>query len=205
MRFRRREKRTRAQKLRQWVWPESGWWRTFLYIWRKVWRLADSPHAIALGFAAGAFASFTPLWTLHFVVAALIAWVFGGNILASAFGTVVGNPITFPFIVPAIYETGSLILGHAGALQEFDLWGSIMSGNFSALAPSWVPMMVGGLIIGPIIGVICYFVVRTTVATYQERRRIRLEAQASAGLQAGAAHAPIQAPVEATGGDMESR
>ena len=170
MRFRRREKLTRAQRMRRWIWPQSGWWRTFLYVWRRVWRLADSPHAIALGFAAGAFASFTPMWTLHFVVAALIAWALGGNILASAFGTIVGNPLTFPFIIPAIYETGVAILGRSGTLESFNFWHSVTSGELSALWPTWKPMMVGGLILGPVAGLICYVLVRAAVTAYQRRR-----------------------------------
>ena len=174
MRFRRRTERTKAQKMRQWIWPDSGWWRAFLYIWRRVWRLADSPHAIALGFAAGAFASFTPLWTMHFFLAALIAWMLGGNILASAFGTVVGNPVTFPFIVPAIYETGVSILGRSGTLENFELWNNVLSGQFSALWPTWKPMALGGVILGVIMAVICYFLVRAAVGAYQDRRRARI-------------------------------
>ena len=186
MRFRRRTERSKAQKMRQWIWPESGWWRAFMYIWRRVWRLADSPHAIALGFAAGAFASFTPLWTMHFFVAALIAWVLGGNILASAFGTVVGNPVTFPFIVPAIYETGTSILGSSGTLEEFDLWSSLLSGEFGALWPTWKPMALGGVILGMLMAVICYFLVRATVSAYQARRGARLGDTGGDGLAAAA-------------------
>lgn len=191
MRFKRRQQRTRAQQVRQWIWPESGWWRAFLYIWRKVWRLADSPHAIALGFAAGAFASFTPMWTMHFFVAALLAWMLGGNILASAFGTVVGNPITFPFIVPAIYETGVTILGRSGTLEGFDFWQSLLSGELSAIWPTWKPMAVGGLILGLIAGAICYFLVRATVSAYQERRLARL---GRAEMGDTVALAPVRAP-----------
>lgn len=173
MRFRRRERQSRAQRIRQYVWPKSGWWRATQYIWRRVWRLADSPHAIAIGFAAGAFASLTPFWTMHFVIAALLAWALGGNILASAFGTIVGNPITFPFIVPAIYETGKFVLGQGGEMQEFDLWDAILAWDFAAIWPTWKPMMVGGFIIGPIVGVIFYFLVRSAVEAYQARRRAR--------------------------------
>jgi hypothetical protein len=187
MRFRRRTQRTRAQQVRQWIWPESGWWRTFLYFWRKVWRLADSPHAIALGFAAGAFASFTPLWTLHFVVAALIAWALGGNILASAFGTAVGNPVTFPFIIPAIYEIGVVIVGDGGALEDFNFWQSVVHGELAAIWPTWKPMAVGGPILGLIVGAICYFLVRAAVGAYQDRRRARL-------VTPGAARAATLAP-----------
>ena len=57
-------------------------------------RLAE----VAAGVAAGAFTSFTPFMGLHFLFAALFAWAIRGNLLASALGTFVGNPLTFPFI-----------------------------------------------------------------------------------------------------------
>jgi len=179
MRFARRREPSRAERLREWVWPRGGWWRTFLYVLRMVWRLADSPHAIALGFACGAAISFTPLWGLHFIIAVLLAWLLRGNIFAGLFGTIVGNPITFPFIIPAIYEIGRLILGGHGAPQRFHLWDSVLAGQFGVIWPTWKTMMVGGLVLGPVAGIFFYGLVRMAVEAYQSRRRARLSARQS--------------------------
>ena len=61
-------------------------------------RLPDSNYAISSGFACGGMVSFTPLLGFHFVLAVIFAYLIRGNIIAALIGTVVGNPITFPFI-----------------------------------------------------------------------------------------------------------
>ena len=61
-------------------------------------RLPDSNYAISSGFACGAMVSFTPLLGLHFVLAVVFAYLIRGNFIAALIGTVVGNPLTFPFI-----------------------------------------------------------------------------------------------------------
>src|SRR5690606_12123881 len=81
------------------------------YVAKRVLRLSASPHAIAAGFAAGVFASITPFVGLHFFLAGVIAWVTGGNLVASALGTAFGNPITFPLIWAGTYRLGRWILG----------------------------------------------------------------------------------------------
>ena len=68
-----------------------------------------SPYAIASGFACGAMVSFTPLIGLHFVLAIFLAYMIRGNFIAALIGTIVGNPITFPFIWGLIYKIGTYI------------------------------------------------------------------------------------------------
>ena len=96
--FKRREKPSLLYRIREFFAPRKGFWRGMDYIGKRMRRLPDSPHRIALGFACGAVASFTPFFGFHFFVAAGIAWVLRANIVASLFGTIVGNPLTFPFI-----------------------------------------------------------------------------------------------------------
>jgi len=91
-------------RVRNLIWPKMGLSRAWRYVVHRMARLKASPHAIALGFAAGAFASFTPFVGLHFILAGLIAFALRSSILASAIGTVVGNPLTFPFIWLSTYN-----------------------------------------------------------------------------------------------------
>ena len=72
-------------------------------------RLPDSNYAISSGFAWGAMGSFTPLLGFHFVLAVIFAYLIRGNFIAALIGTVVGNPITFPFIWGLIYKTGTYV------------------------------------------------------------------------------------------------
>src|SRR5699024_6471352 len=108
--FKRRERPSTGQRLREAVAPRKGWWRGLDYINKRMRRLPDSPHRIALGFACGAFASFTPLFGLHFILAATLALVMRANILAALFGTVVGNPLSFPLISASALYTGRWIM-----------------------------------------------------------------------------------------------
>ena len=129
--------------------PRKGFWRGFDYIGKRMRRLPDSPHKIALGFACGAMASFTPFFGLHFVVAAGLAWLVRGNFLASVFGTVVGNPLTFPFISAASLWTGRWILGlrhrgsdfeaitHAFAEGLNAIWGNGEDAGSAMARPCW--------------------------------------------------------------------
>ena len=98
-------------RVRNVIWPKMGLSRAWRYLVHRMARLKASPHTIALGFAAGAFASFTPFVGLHFIIAGLIAFALRSSILASAIGTVVGNPLTFPFIWLATYNVGAALLG----------------------------------------------------------------------------------------------
>jgi uncharacterized protein (DUF2062 family) len=144
-------------------------------------RMNVSPHTLAIGFAAGAFASFTPFIGLHFILAALTALVVRGNLIASAVGTVVGNPITFPFIWIASYNLGAQILGMS-AKDEVTITidqnvGFFSDGPIASMTMLWNsvepvlwPMVLGGLPLGLICGLICYFVVYGTLNRFKARR-----------------------------------
>ena len=185
MLFRRRHRQTVFQRLAIFLWPGRRLHRGWVYVWHRLKRISGSPHAIALGFAAGAFASFTPYLGFHFLIAGLIALALGGSIIASAFGTCVGNPLTFPLIWYATYNLGSLLLGYdlrssveinlpEGMLLQLltdpvefwrTIWGQI--GRFV------VPMTVGSIPIGLAVSAVIYYMVRAVVAAYQDRRQGR--------------------------------
>src|SRR5690606_27489557 len=96
MLFRRREAESFLERLRVHLWPRRSWSRSTRYVVHRVRRLSATPHAVALGFAAGVFVSATPFIGFHMVLAALTAWIIGGSIVAAILGTFVGNPLTYP-------------------------------------------------------------------------------------------------------------
>ncbi len=102
------------------LWPEKGFARGWRYMRHRVERLNDTPTNIAFGFAIGALVSFSPLFGLHFVVAALFAKICRVNIISSLFGTAVGNPISFPFIAAGSMSVGTLLLGRAQPADHTD-------------------------------------------------------------------------------------
>ena len=176
-----------TRKVRNFFWPEIGFPRAARYISHKVNRISGSPHAIALGFAAGAFASFTPLIGFHFVVAAVVAWAVGGNLLASAIGTSVGNPLTFPFIWFITHNTGSFLLGQegreeiaitapeAGMKLMFTDPGRFFTELWAGLEPVFFPMCVGSVPLGLSCGITAYLVLKPAVAKYKKRRQKQRE------------------------------
>ncbi len=170
--FRRRQKRTYWQSTRAFVWPKSGWGRAFKYIGYRVTRMPGTPYAIAAGFASGAAMSMTPLIGLHFVISAALAWVLGGNLIASAFGTAVGNPWTFPLIWVWIYYLGNLILGTTGAEGSLP---DQLSLSYLTEAPTSVlmPMLVGAVPTAVVVWFLAFFPMRVIVSGIQERRRRR--------------------------------
>ena len=73
------------------------------------------PHRIARGIFAGVFTTFTPFFGLHFVVAAILARLMRGNILAALLATFFGNPLTYVPIGVVSLKTGHFLLGLAAA------------------------------------------------------------------------------------------
>ena len=109
--FKRRQAVSTASRIRQLIWPRMGFGRLWRYTGHRLGRMPGTPYSIAAGFACGAAASFTPLIGLHFILAGLFAWSIRANILASAIGTAIGNPWTFPFIWLWIFKVGGWIIG----------------------------------------------------------------------------------------------
>jgi uncharacterized protein (DUF2062 family) len=173
--FKRRDKPPFWERLREIVYPRKGLWRGLGYIRKRLHRLPDSPHRIALGFACGAAASFTPFFGFHIVIAAAVAWLLRGNVLAAAFGTMVGNPITFPFIAAFSLETGWRILGTVKRHSESDFSVGWLLDNIELI---FLPYLVGGILPGLLCAVVCYWFIGPIVEAYQKRRRRRLAERA---------------------------
>jgi uncharacterized protein len=181
--FRRRVDLHPIEKLKEIFWPRSGWKRAFQYGWRRVWRLSGTPHAIALGVAAGAFSSCTPFLGFHILVAMLIAWVIRGNLIASALGTFIGNPITFPVIWLAVFEVGRYIVGAPADSDPNIAHAMQQAGAFDRILPSLVPLAVGSVPVGIVLGCVFYVLTRSGVEAYQSQRRKLLAERAKARLQ----------------------
>ncbi|MEO8669555.1 MAG: DUF2062 domain-containing protein [Bauldia sp.] len=178
MLFRRRTPQKRVERIRVALWPSNGWSRSIQYFSKRVLRLAGSPHAIALGFAAGVFASWTPFIGLHILLSVALAFVIGGNFLAAALGTFVGNPFTFPFIWWSSFALGNRLLDAPGDEMSFrDLASGLTHQPLSGILPIIKPMTIGAVPLGIASGVVAYVIVVLGVKAYQAARRHRLAAR----------------------------
>ena len=191
--FKRREKRSIFRFFYEVIFSLKGISRAIEYVGIRLKRIPDTPHKISLGMSCGIFASFTPLFGLHFLIAGLLSYLLRANVLASLIGTFVGNPITFPIITVFNLKLGEWILGSSeyssgdgGKIFEgfldfifliyksFFTEGSIGENNVPRmnefLNGVFIPYSLGGLILGIFIAVISYFLLRPLVATYQKKR-----------------------------------
>lgn len=191
--FKRRVKRTFWGHAVEGVWPRGGWARAFAYVRHRVRRLPDTPEKVARGIWCGVFASFTPLFGLHFIIALALARMVRGNMLAALIGTFFGNPLTLLPISFSALTTGYFLLGtrpddglvralpsyFAGAWE--DLWHNTIA-MFGPSTAEWgrlyvfyhevfLPYLVGGIIPGIVVATLCYFLTVPLVRAYQNSRR----------------------------------
>ena len=177
MLFRRRSPAALSEHLRVMLWPRRSFRRSAKYYAKRALRLNGTPHAIAAGIAAGVFVSWLPVPGFHFILAAAVAWILAGNLVASAIGTAFGNPLTFPFIWGSTYEIGQLVLrGRSPDVIEPLHLGSML-GHVSLSSiwePLLKPMMVGSLPLGLFFGLVFYFLTYWGAVAFRNRRRMRL-------------------------------
>lgn len=183
MLFRRREPENTWTRLRTLLWPRRSWRRSFRYLKKRVLRLDATPHAIAAGFAAGVFASFTPFIGFHIFLALALAFLLAGNMAATVLGTAIGNPLTFPFIWGATYELGHLLL-YSEELEgqpPVGIGHALWHMDFAAMwSPLVKPMLVGALPIGGTAALISYGALFWAARRFQERRETGLAADGAA-------------------------
>ena len=197
--FKRRDPKPMLRALAEFLWPRGGWRRAFHYVKHRMRRLPDSPERIARGIWAGVFVTFTPLFGLHFVLAALLAKLMRGNILASLMATFVGNPFTFVFIAIAALHTGHWLLGtelQEGELRALsrsfgdagsDLWHNAIAVftddgmDWSALGAFsrevFYPYLIGGILPGLFFSILAYLLANPAIGAYQRRRIAKMKAR----------------------------
>ena len=182
--FRRRKQLTLGQRVLGFIWPQIGWRRATTYTLHRLGRMPGTAHSIAGGFACGAAMSFTPFVGIHFILSAILAWGIRVNIIASAIGTAVGNPWTFPFIWTWLYQTGTWMISTSGAATtrtpKFgEIFGNMLKAmlNFDmpylldTAAPVFWPMLVSSLPTGFVVWWVFYLPLKYTIKGYQARYR----------------------------------
>jgi len=181
--FRHNKQLSLGHKIVGFFWPAMGWRRSVKYLLHRLARLPGTAYSIAGGFACGAAISFTPFVGLHFVISAIVAWIIRTNILASAIGTAVGNPWTFPFIWTWLYKTGTWITtgGTPEQLAAPDfvaVFGHMMEAILSldgqylleTAVPIFWPMLISSIPTGFIVWWVFYLPLKYIVQRYQDRR-----------------------------------
>ncbi|MBO43118.1 MAG: hypothetical protein CMM28_05280 [Rhodospirillaceae bacterium] len=185
--FRRREKPSLSRRVTSVLWPSIGWRRWLIYLKHRLGRLPGTPYSIAAGFACGAAISFTPFVGFHFFLGGIWAWILRANILASAIGTAVGNPWTFPFIWIWLYTLGHWMgAGNADTAAQSLEFEVFFTGMFNGVLmmdmgylvehvwPVLWPMLVGAIPTMLFVWFLFYLPLNSLIHTYQLRRLRRM-------------------------------
>lgn len=195
--FKRRDRLPIWQAVWQSVWPKGGWARAAVYVKHRLRRLPDTPRKVSRGIMVGVFTTFTPLYGLHFFLAAGLAVAVRGNVMAALLGTFFGNPLTYVPIAVVSLNLGHFMLGTEirgevdenifgkffGAGEDLlsNSWNAVVGNpvDWSATAIFWNdvfwPWAVGGLIPGIFTGIAAYTISLPLIEAYQKRRRGRIK------------------------------
>ena len=143
--------------------------RIISYYWLRLTRLPGSTYAISAGFACGSMVSFTPLLGLHFFLAIFFAFLIRGNLIAALLGTVIGNPITFPFIWGLIYNIGAFLTSKSAMNLESDISIDLIINETYEV---FIPMIIGGAIIALPVWLVTYFIMYSLITSYKKTKII---------------------------------
>lgn len=180
--------------------------RAAQYVQHRLQRLPDTPHKIGRGIFAGVFVVFTPFYGLHVVLAALVAWLIRGNILAAILSTFFGNPLTYVPIALVSLQIGYFLMGiepghdlDKGLAEQFtaagrDLWVNLRAyvvgqpRDWENLTLFWdavfFPYLIGGIAPGIVTGAGFYHAAVPLIERYRKRRKGRLKMRMNALKQA---------------------
>jgi uncharacterized protein (DUF2062 family) len=180
MLFRRRLPESFTSKIRNWMWPKQGWWRTLKYYKFRAVRIDDSSYSIAAGLAFGCAISFTPAFGTHIIQSAIFCLLVRANWLAAVIGTIFGNPVTFPFLWSISTFVG-LSLFKLFGFGDF-LEGFYFPTHVNELGDLPVkfllPVMVGGYVTGLVAYPVFYYSFRSMIRAAREARKKRMTQKA---------------------------
>lgn len=153
--------------------------------------LKGSPEAIALGTAIGVFIAFTPTVGLQMLLGAFVATLVGASRPAAMIPAWITNPATIPPIFAFTYWVGSLFWYGPPVSQVYQRLIAVMKGmarlDWAAFYGQFmeflkvgkdifVPLLIGGIIIGAVCAAISYPIVLWTVRGYRRGlRKLRLK------------------------------
>lgn len=162
------------------LWPRKSYVRSLRYFVKRVLRIRATPHALAAGFAAGIFAAFSPALGLHILLALVLAWGLGGNLIAAAIGTAAANPLTFPLMMAGELKIGHVVFGGTDIRLPLHVIGAKLAHfDFAGMwNPVLKPLLAGSLVLGAFFALLAYLVMLYSASAVDQRRKDRQEKKA---------------------------
>jgi uncharacterized protein len=135
----------------------------------------EPPERVAAAIALGIGVGFSPFMGIHFLIAIGLAFLFRLNRIDALLGTLMGNPWTLPPVYAAGYTLGRRLL-HFDRSKVPDLpWDRLLHRDFwhafsgAALRPRLASYVVGTAVLGLVIGLSAYLVIRALLRIYHRR------------------------------------
>lgn len=188
MLFKRKKDVSLWEKMKNFIYPKTGFIRGYKYLFKRVSRIPDRAHSIAIGIACGVGVSMTPFIGFQLLLTALFAFILRGNIAAGLIATVIGNPITFPFIWIGSYRLGIFILREPSLMSSTtipfieifkEMKEAILTLNWDIMItkvlPIFNPMIIGGTILGILSGFLSYFLIIGFIDECKRIHKIKIE------------------------------
>ncbi|GEM_PF-817136 len=176
----------------------------------KILGVHDSPHRIALGVAIGIFVTWTPTIGFQMALTLALSTLFRANKVVGVPLVWISNPATLWIYIPN-YLLGCRLLGEkpstdvllAALSKAFGVNESGLKERFMTVVQTlWdvlAPLMLGSVIIGALLGVLCYAATYKGVQIFQARRAA--SGAASSGEESDASAAADETPA---GADLET-
>ncbi len=167
---------------------------------RSIISMHGSPRDIALGTAIGVFVAFTPTIAFQMLISAFLATLLGANRPAAIIPPWITNPLTIPPVFALTYWIGTFfqpgpsvgeVYHQLGAVVEslgklsFYAFYAQMAELLKVGAHVFVPMMIGGVIVGAICAAVAYPLTLRAVMRYRLERQRRRERRALRAAQEG--------------------
>ena len=152
----------------------------------RVLHVDDTPHRIALGVAVGMFVAWTPTIGFQMVLTVLLATLLRANKLVGVPFAWISNPFTLVPIYYPNYRLGRWLLGHKDVPPTFldnipvpvqtdswvHYWIYQVQTWWSRTWDVFMPLWLGSVVVGLVLGIATYFVIRR-LAIRRRRRRGR--------------------------------
>jgi len=162
----------------------------FLRIWKKLIHLNADPHDIAFGLALGIFVGFLPIMGIQMVVAGLVCLPFKhANKPAAVAGVWITNPLTVIPIYAFIYWIGTFfypadhivtpgtIMSKMRAVLELEGFVEQTKGFLALGADIFLPMCIGGAVVGLIAMIPTYFITKKSITVYRAKKSAKKAGQ----------------------------
>lgn len=151
-------------------------WSTWRRIYFKVVKHEGTPESLAMGVALGVFAGFIVPTGGQMIIAVALAFMFKANKTLAVMGTLITNPYTAPFFMPAECWLGAIMMGdplefhvinmHFQKLLADPSWETLKSLGFDLL----IPLLIGGAAFSVIFAIPSYYITLAWVRNHRRRK-----------------------------------